>query len=83
VQHPAAELFDQVAFFGDGDEATRQNQAAFRMRPAHQGFDPDDPVIGEINARLVMTRQGFCGDGAAQTLLDIHPFGCPADMFSA
>ena len=54
VQYPAADLFDQVAFFGDGDETTRQNQAALRMLPAHQGFDPDDPMIGEINPRLVM-----------------------------
>ena len=54
AQHPVAELDDQAGFFGERNEIGRRDQAALRMVPAHQGFERDDLVAGDVADRLIV-----------------------------
>ena len=48
-----AEIDDQAAVLGDGDEFARRNLAAHRMRPAAKRLDADDLLAALVDDRLV------------------------------
>jgi hypothetical protein len=41
------------------------------VRPAKQGFDPDDPATDEIDLRLVMKRELVVAQGAANLRFEL------------
>ena len=53
VQGPLPEREDQPGFFGEGDEIGRQDQSAFGMLPAKQGFDFDQLSGFQVENGLV------------------------------
>ncbi len=65
AQHRAAERQDQSGGLGQRDEAARLQQAALRMRPAHQRLDADQLAL-QVDLRLVVQQQLAGVDGGAQ-----------------
>ena len=53
LQHVEAELHDQPALLGGGDEVGRRDAAVQRMLPARQRLEAGDGVVGEADDRLV------------------------------
>ena len=49
AQHPARQRLDQPGLLGDGNELVGRHQAAQRVLPAHQRFDPDSSPVCRSN----------------------------------
>ena len=64
--NPLADLDDAAGSFGDRDEATRRQYAAFRVLPAHQGFHPPDRTRPKIHDRLVVESRFASADGPGE-----------------
>ena len=65
-QHPLADLIDQAGVFGDWDELSRRDHAAFGMPPAQQGFAAGDRVVANAEAGLIVDLQTAVCDRLAQ-----------------
>ena len=70
AQHPGAELDDQAAVLGDGDEFARRNFAAGRVRPAAERFDADHGLAALVDDRLVQQLQAIVLDRLAQVAFE-------------
>ncbi len=52
LQHPRAELDDEAALLGEGNELGRREEAPLRVLPAHERFDTGAARVGERDDRL-------------------------------
>ena len=66
AQHPLADRNDQAGFFRQRNEIDRRDHAAQRMVPAHQRFEGDDDVLGDVADRLVIDFEFFALKRGAQ-----------------
>ena len=66
AQHPVAELDDQPAVLGDGDEFARRDLTAGRMCPAAERLDADDGLAALVDDGLVQEPQVVVFDRLAQ-----------------
>ena len=53
-QHPFAERIDQAGLLRDRNELGRRDHAALGMVPAQQRLAADDPVVADVDQRLVV-----------------------------
>ena len=53
AQHPLADLQDDVAFLGDGNEHRRRDVAPLRVLPAQQHLEAGDLAAADLGLRLV------------------------------
>ncbi len=70
-QDPVADLDDQAAFLGGGDELGRGDHAADRVAQAHQGLAGDHRAGADVDYRLVVDLQIVLGDRLAQHALQL------------
>src|SRR5262249_15702253 len=68
VEHEEAERNDELAFLRQRNEVGRRNDAALRMTPPRQRFDPDDAAGGDIHLRLIFEEYFVSADRLAQFL---------------
>ncbi len=54
---PAADRNDQSAFFQQRDEGVGRHQTIARVVPPQQRLDPDHPIVGKLDDRLVMQHE--------------------------
>ena len=72
AQQSLAELHDQTAFLGDGDEFQRRYGAEAWTVPPRQRLEADDPTRFDVDERLIMDRNRVGGDRLAKLPLDQH-----------
>ena len=72
VEHPQAELADQVRLLGDRDEAPGRDRAALGMRPAQQRLAGIHRALRQVDDRLVGDGELARGDRLAQVALEAH-----------
>ena len=48
AEHPAPERDDHVHLLGDRHERAREDEAALRVLPAHEGLDPEHVPAGQV-----------------------------------
>ena len=63
---PGADVDDESALFGDGNEEAGQDEADVGAAPADQGFDTDEGVIDERDLELVDEEESVVREGLAQ-----------------
>ena len=73
VQHPVADLADQPAGLGDGDELVGRQVAELRMLPAQQCLDGDQPPVAQGVARLIGEPELAALHGVTQLALQPSP----------
>ena len=66
VDHPFADRRHQPAFLGDRDEHVGRDEAALRMVPADQRFEPDQLLGLGVDQRLEDEMELLRGDRAAE-----------------
>ena len=71
-QHPLPQRQDQAAFFGQRNEVVKEDQAAFGMPPAQQGFTARDLPVA-VDLRLVVKGKLLRFDPVAQFLFHGGP----------
>ena len=71
-QHPAAELADHTALFGQRHEVLRQHDASFGVPPADQRLDPGHLAAPQAEDRLVDERQLVVFDCPLQVDLEVE-----------
>lgn len=72
LQDVFREMRHEAGRLGDGDELVRRNPAAFRMHPAHQGFEAGHLAV-EADLRLVVELDLTGVQGAAQIAQQPEP----------
>jgi hypothetical protein len=77
AQHPGRQRRDEADVLGQPDELARPHQPALGMVPADQRLDPDQPVRGEVELRLVVDDELLGGERLAQLALERHGRGAP------
>nr|QJS02346.1 hypothetical protein [Klebsiella pneumoniae] len=80
AQHPRAYFRHQAERLGQRQELAGRQQAKPRMPPAHQRFRASDPVIAQIDQRLVMQVKLSAPPPPAPTRAAVHPAGCELVM---
>ena len=76
VQHPVADLHDQIAFFGQREEGLGRERLAGLGAvgvPAHERLAADRPPAAERQQRLVVEQQLVAGEGVVEAVLDLQP----------
>ena len=73
VQHPIAELQDEIRFLGERHEVRRKHEAALGQVPAQQRFDAFDAPRRDAVLRLVVQAQLVALERAAQLALQHQP----------
>src|SRR5690606_26847269 len=69
IEHPVADLQDQVRLLGERDEVRRVDEAALREVPAHQRLGAGDPPGLHVVLRLIVQAQLVALEGAPQLAL--------------
>ena len=64
-----AERGDEAGLLGEADELGRADDAVARAVPAHERLDAEQPVLGDVEDRLVVDAELLALDGAAQVAL--------------
>jgi hypothetical protein len=68
LQHPPVERDDQSGFLSHIEKFGGQQQAAFGMLPAHQGFAAADDAAAQINNGLIEDLEFAALQGMEQAL---------------
>ncbi len=72
VEHPVADIDDEIALLGDGDKLGRGDQCAPRRLPADQRLDADDVAAIHQMLGLIVERQLLLVEGIAQLVVDVQ-----------
>ena len=72
AQHHVGQRHDQAALFGDGDERIRPDDAQRRMAPARQGLEAHQPVVAQVEQRLVGHGQVASFERHAQVAFELQ-----------
>lgn len=78
IEDVSAELDDEAALFGDGDEAHRGDGSELGVGPAGEGFEANDGVGGEVEFRLVVDANLVVLDGVAEVAFEHEAFASGA-----
>ena len=73
-QHQFPKRDDEPVLLGEGDERTRQGQAAVRMLPADERLGADEHPARKVDHRLEVQKELVALDGAAQVVLELDAF---------
>ena len=65
-QAPVANGEDQAGVLGQGNEVHGRQQAAFRVLPSNESFEPHDFQTAQLHHRLVVEDKLAAVDGAAE-----------------
>ena len=65
-QYPLAERVDQAGFLGNRNKLDGRNHAALRMAPAQQRLAAGDPVVLQVETRLIIDLEAAIDDRLAQ-----------------
>src|SRR5579862_3312165 len=66
VQHPLADVEDEVGLLGERDELRRRDVAVPRKPPAQQRLGADDLAVAQIHFRLIADLELIALERAAQ-----------------
>jgi serine/threonine-protein kinase len=73
LQHPLADLLDQVRFFRERDELRGRDVAVVREPPSHQRLAADHPPVAQVHLRLVEDHELVALHRAAELALHHQP----------
>ena len=73
VQHPLADVEDQVGLLGERNELRGRNVAVARQAPAQQRLGADDAPVAQVHLGLVVDHQLVALQRAAQLALEHQP----------
>jgi len=74
-QYVMSEFDNGARLLGDGDELFGRHLSQGRMLPAQQGLGPNDPVVTQIEQRLVEDGEFPAPQGTVQLLFQCQPPG--------
>ena len=73
VQHPLADVEDEVGLLGQRDELRGRDVAVPGQAPAQQRLGADDPAVAQVDLGLVLDHQLVALERAAQLALEHQP----------